>query len=99
MRTPTFFTDERVRQYAPNLCSRSGVEKHNGNHSTCPVTSSISMATHIAYANWAEHHAICPTCVDEHWYQPDVDRLCRSGRFLFGSWFGNSAKSELKGSL
>lgn len=94
--TPTFFRDIRVRHYAPNLCSRSGFDKYTANHSTCPVTGSISMATHISYANWAAHHAECATCAEEHWYHPDVDRLCKSGRFLFGSWYGSSAKSEAK---
>lgn len=91
----TYFHAGRCRNYAPNLCNRSSYEKNDINHSSCPVTGAISMGTHIAYANWATHHTECETCGVEDWYQPDIDRLCRQGRFLFGSWYGNSAKSEL----
>lgn len=92
----TYFHAGRYRNYAPNLCNRSSYEKNDINHSSCPVTGAISMGTHIAYANWASHHAHCEVCGFNDWYRPEPEWLCPQGRFLFVSWADHSTKSELK---
>lgn len=39
-----------------------------------------------AARTWAEHHDACKECSRTEWYGPDKEKLCRTGRALFGLW-------------